>query len=125
MMNKVITLIDALNELRRLRTHDHWSKAQLTTFQTQSLTALRGYAVANSPFYREFYKGLDDAPLDALPVLTKSLLMGHFDDFVTARDIQLDKVRAYLQRGGEGEFEGKYEVAATSGSYFGRTHRSG
>jgi len=116
MINKMMTIFGTLFELRKLRTHDNWSSEQLKTHQAQALTALRHFAVTNSPFYREFYKGLDDAPLDALPILTKSLMMEHFDDFVTARAIQLDKVRAYLQRGGEGQFEGKYEVAATSGS---------
>src|SRR6266487_5285845 len=109
MINKMMMIFDTLFELRRLRTHDNWSSDQLKTHQAQALTTLRHFAITNSPFYREFYKGLDHAPLDALPILTKSLMMEHFDDFVTTRAIQLDKGRAYLQRGSEGQFEGKYE----------------
>jgi phenylacetate-CoA ligase len=116
MINKVTTMFDVLLELRRLRSNDHWSREQLQAHQDRSLAALRQFAALNSPFYREFYKGLEDAPLEALPVLTKSVMMEQFDDFVTDKDIHLSAVRAYLDNGSVGRFRGSYEVAATSGS---------
>src|SRR5262245_24730208 len=113
MITKARTLIDALMELRRLRAHDHWAREQLQVHQDRSLASLRQFTTINSPFYRTFHKGFEDAPLEALPVLTKSVMMEHFDELVTDRSVRLSEVRAYLDRQSPGRFREKYEVAAT------------
>jgi phenylacetate-CoA ligase len=58
-----------------------------------------------------------DAPLSALPVLTKAELMEHFDELVTAPDVRLGAVEEYLAglRGNE-LFRGRYYVCATAGT---------
>jgi phenylacetate-CoA ligase len=116
MFDKSATIFNALRELRRLRSHEQWSKEQLLAHHEQSLASLRSFATANSPFYRDLYRGFEDAPLQDLPVITKSLMMEHFDEFVTTHGVQLNEVRDYLEGGSEGRFKGKYQVAATSGS---------
>lgn len=78
---------------------------------------MREYAYAHSPFYRRFHNGLTDRPLDELPVLTKALVMEHFDEIVTDRSVHLTDVEAHVNalRGNE-RFLGRYYVASTSGS---------
>src|SRR5262249_44935236 len=51
------------------------------------------------------------------PVLTKGMLMEHFDELVTDRDIRLEDVWHYLaDPGGQERFLNRYRVMATSGS---------
>jgi phenylacetate-CoA ligase len=50
-------------------------------------------------------------------VLTKSMLMEHFDDLVTDRSISLEAVRRHVEQSTTGElFLDRYRVTATSGS---------
>lgn len=102
-----------------LRSHDHWSREALLNAQARSLTELRRFAVARSPFYHRLHAGLDSAPLDALPIVTKQTLMERFDDVVTDREIHLADVEGYLARASASAtdtFRGHYRVAATGGT---------
>src|SRR5690348_5025658 len=106
-----------LHDLEQLRKRDQWTREQLQSFQEQALSRMRKYAYARSPFYQQFHAGLLDRPLQELPVLTKSMLMEHFDELVTDRAIHLEAVRQYLAGAREAErFLGRYWVNATSGS---------
>ena len=102
---------------RQLRQRDRWTRRQLETHQARTLRLLREHAYANSPFYRRFHKGLEDRPLDELPVLSKALLMEHFDELVTDPMVRLADVEGHVSalRGNE-RFLGRYYVASTSGS---------
>ena len=106
-----------LAELRQLRQREHWTRQQLEAYQANTLRSLREYVYAYSPFYQRFHKGLTDRPLHELPVLTKAMLMEHFDELVTDRTIHLEEVKAYVARPSVDEpFLGRYLVNATSGS---------
>jgi phenylacetate-CoA ligase len=103
--------------LGQLRKHEHWTRQQLEGYQAESLRRLRDYAYSHSPFYQRFHKGLIDRPLHELPVLTKQMVMEHFDDLVTDRTVRLDAVRAHMANDQEGKrFLNRYWVTATSGS---------
>lgn len=115
-IQKTITIVKALRELDRLRSQTRWSRAEIENHQQTALTSLRAFAYANSPFYQEFHRGYQKASLAELPVLTKRLLMDHFDRVVTDPKIKLEEVRSYLSDGAQGRFLGRYELAATSGS---------
>jgi putative adenylate-forming enzyme len=81
------------------------------------LRACREYAYAHSPFYQRFHRGLTDRPLQELPVLTKEMLMEHFDELVTDRAVRLEDVRQYMAGpGGQESFLNRYRMMATSGS---------
>ena len=96
---------------------DRWTREELIAYQSHALAELRALALARSPFYREFHRGLDAAPLESLPVLTKATLMERFDDLVTDRDVRLSEVEAHLASTGSTDlFRGRYRVAATSGT---------
>jgi hypothetical protein len=66
-----------------LRSHDRWSRDVLLDHQARSLAELRRFAFARSPFYRVLHAGFEDAPLEALPVVTKRTSMERFDAVVT------------------------------------------
>ena len=73
--------------------------------------------MARSPFYRRFHKGLEHAPLGALPALTKAEVMSAFDDTVTDRAIRLADVKEFAARMQVGDlFRGRYHIVATSGT---------
>jgi putative adenylate-forming enzyme len=100
-----------------LRTHDRWPRDELLAYQARRLRELRQYAVARSPFYQELHRGLEDAPLSALPAVTKATLMDRFDDLVTDRDVRFADVEAYLTRASATDvFRGRYRVTATGGT---------
>lgn len=102
---------------RQFRQRDRWTRQQLEAYQAHALHRLREYAYARSPFYGRFHKGLTNHPLQELPVLTKGLLMEHFDELVTDCAVRLQELEAYLAaaRGSE-RFLDRYWVNATSGS---------
>ena len=110
-------LLKTLGAIAQLSEHERWSRPQLEKYQSKSLRHLREYAYARSPFYQRFHQGLFDHPLHELPVLTKSMLMEHFDELVTDRSIHLDTVREFVDARVEDRlFLDRYRVAATSGS---------
>lgn len=96
---------------------DRWSRDELLAHQSRALADLRAFALARSPFYREFHRGLRVAPLDVLPVLTKATLMERFDELVTDPDVRFGDVEAHLASAGPTDlFRGRYRVAATGGT---------
>jgi phenylacetate-CoA ligase len=104
--------------LRRvLRGHERWSPAQLQEHQSRQLARLRHDAVSRSPFYQRFHQGLEHRPLAELPVLTKAMLLEHFDEITTDPALRLKDLEAYLAHlAGDELFAGRYWVATTSGS---------
>jgi phenylacetate-CoA ligase len=104
--------------LRRvLRRRERWSRAQVEDYQRRKLAALRSHAVLRSPFYQRFHQGLRDRPLAELPVLTKAMLLDHFDEITTDPALHLDDLEAYLAGlVGDERFAGRYWVSSTSGS---------
>lgn len=110
------TLIAVLARRRAIRRHERWDRAALAAHQARALAALREHARTRSRFYQRFHHGLESAPLEALPVLTKATLMEHFDELVVDPEVRLVDALAHLERGGEPLFRDRYVVAATSGS---------
>lgn len=106
-----------MNTLRQLRQRERWTRPQLEAHQAESLRRLREHAYARSPFYQRLHEGLFDRPLHELPVLTKAMVMEHFDELVTDRVVRLEDVRAHMARDREGKrFMNRFWVTATSGS---------
>jgi phenylacetate-CoA ligase len=103
---------------RRLRARERWTPEQVAAHQARAVAALRGHALARSPFYRRLHAGLEDALLAALPPVSKAALMDAFDEAVTDRALRLVDLQAYLEaeRSDGSLFAGRYWVSATSGS---------
>ena len=97
--------------------HESWTRQQLEDYQARALRACREYAYAHSPFYQRFHQGLMDRPLQDLPVLTKSMMMEHFDELVTDSAVRLHDVQQYLAHGDRTKrFLDRYMTTGTSGS---------
>ena len=102
---------------KQFAVHDSWNREQLEAFQSSELAKLREFAYAHAPFYRQFHDGLMDRPLQELPVLTKAVMMEHFDEIVTDPRIHLAEVQAHLSAlHDDAQFLDMYWVMATSGS---------
>jgi len=106
----------------RYRRRDRWSRRELEAHQARSLSELRRWAYAMSPFYARNHAGLFDAPLSELPPVTKAELMDHFDEAVTTprlhlRDID-DHLRALAESGDDPgrPWLGRWWAAATAGT---------
>ena len=101
----------------RLRTHERWTTDQLSAHQAAAFAELREHALNRSRFYQRFHAGLETAPLEQLPVLTKRELMASFDELVTDRAVRLTDVERHLAalRGNE-RYMGRYWVSRTAGS---------
>ena len=102
---------------RQLERACTWTRAELEQRRQTRLAQLRRFAVERSPFYRRFHAGFEQRPLGELPILTKALMMEHFDELVTDRAVRLSDADAFL-RGEPGDrlFLDRYVVLSTSGS---------
>jgi len=88
--------------------------------QRERLAGMVSFARANSPYYRERYQGLPERVENPalLPVTDKKKLMARFDDWVTDRDVTIEKVRPFVENPdlfGK-HLLGKYLVITTSGT---------
>lgn len=88
--------------------------------QRARLAQMTAFARANSPYYRELYNGLPGRVEDPtlLPFTDKKKLMASFDNWVTDREVTIEKARAFISNPdlAGGQFLGKYLLAATSGT---------
>lgn len=102
---------------RQLRGHEQCSRDRLLAFQSRRLEELRRFTIERSPYYRRIHQGLEDKPLNQLPVVTKSELMAHFDEAVTDGAVRFDGVARHVSSMTRDEqYLGRYWVSATSGS---------
>ena len=111
-------ILKVLAQRHWLRQRDRWMHWQLEEYQGRALRLLRERAYERSPFYRHFHKGFTDRSLNDLPVLTKQMVMEHFDELVTDPALRLAEVEAHLATlsGGDELLDRRYRVASTSGS---------
>ncbi|KMO71298.1 hypothetical protein [Mycolicibacterium chlorophenolicum] len=102
---------------RALRRRERWTRAELLKHQQRELATLRAFASVQSPFYQHLHRGLERAPLNELPVITKAMLMDNFDALSTDSAVRLRRLQAYLDELTTNDpFAGRYWVSATSGS---------
>ena len=87
--------------------------------QQQRLQKLVQYAKANSPYFAQKYAELGDSfTLQDLPVTNKVELMSRFNEWMTDRDITLEKVEHFMDNKDNigRKMDDKYLVNTTSGS---------
>lgn len=104
------------------RRRDHWDATKIAAHQDHALQELRRTAYAGSGFYRRHHAGLQAAPFDRLPPVTKADLMRHLDEAVTVPDLRLADLEQHLRSlvaedGDPGvPWKGRWWVAATAGT---------
>lgn len=96
-----------------------WTRERLAEWQRVQLRELIAHAIANSPFHRERLGHVDvDAPLEALPTMSKRDLSASFDDIVTDRRVTREVAEDHLASLDDGDayLLEEYHVIATGGS---------
>jgi phenylacetate-CoA ligase len=112
-----LTPFFVIRKRRSLERTCAWTCDHLARQQQRRLAELRRFSRSRSPFYQRFHRGLEHAPLDALPVLTKATMMESFDELVTDRSIRLADAEAFLRSDrADGLFRDRYVALSTSGS---------
>lgn len=114
-MNEIfLRLLSDIRTTRRLDT------AEILQKQRTRFAEIVAFARANSPYYQQLYEELPPAIEDPrlLPVTNKKTLMAWFNDWVTDREVTLEKARAFVEDPRMiGElFLGKYLTAIGTGS---------
>lgn len=98
---------------------DKMSVSERQKLQQSRLKALISYVKANSPYFAELYKDIDEnSPLTDLPATNKKEMMSNFDAWMTDRAITKSKVEEFMSDVSNvgTKLDGKYLVYATSGS---------
>jgi phenylacetate-CoA ligase len=115
-------LLTAFRKAREVRRAATLTRAELEANQLAKFRRLVRHANDRSPYYRGIIaeRGIDIArcePKD-FPVLTKSLLMRHFDEIVTVPGVTKQAIAEFLTRSKDPteRLFGKYRVIHTSGS---------
>lgn len=93
---------------------------EIASQQQRRLQEIARYARANAPFYGALYRNIpqDRIELGALPSVTKSELMDHFDEAVTDPAVARADVEMFMTRNAPGRklYLGRYLPATTSGT---------
>jgi phenylacetate-coenzyme A ligase PaaK-like adenylate-forming protein len=111
------SLLWLLRDTRSARKH---GPAAIAQRRRARLAEIVGFARANSPYYRDRYRDLPERIENPtlLPITTKKALMARFDDWVTDREVTIEKTRPFVENPdlfGK-QFLGKYLVITTSGT---------
>src|SRR4051812_40929817 len=101
-----------------------WPLERLHRLRDERLRALLRTATARSPWHRRRLAGVDvdavtGADLAAIPTMTKTDVMEHWDQIVTDRRLTLELAEAQLERvasEGPAYLLGEYQVVTTGGS---------
>src|SRR3954468_22042794 len=101
-----------------------WPLERLHRLRDERLRALLRTAKARSPWHAERLAGVDvdavtGADMAAIPTMTKTDVMEHWDEIVTDRRLTLELAEAHLERvasEGPAYLLGKYQVVTTGGS---------
>ena len=102
------------------KARERMSYDDIRALQLERLRSLVRHAVANSPFYRRLYSGIDLENFDItdLPPISKADLMENFDELLCVRDLTLRELEEFVSdesRAGE-LYKDKYVVSHSSGT---------
>lgn len=115
-MNALETDLRLLWLRRTHARHDRWTALQVRQHQDRALGRLRSFAMARSRWYARAHRGLADAPLEALPILTKAEVIAARDEIVTDDRLRGADLQRWLDEHPDEPFLDRYWLVATSGS---------
>ncbi|MBI5122936.1 phenylacetate--CoA ligase family protein [Candidatus Roizmanbacteria bacterium] len=96
------------------------NKTYLNEIQMKRLKEIVNYARVHSEYYKKLYENVpvDFDSIEELPTTNKSVLMSHFDDWVTDKAIKLSELSKFIADTSliGKMFLEKYHVAITSGT---------
>lgn len=108
-----------------LRSNTKKSRNNIQKMQDKKLRKLLKYAYENSPYYHSSFEkagitrdSLNTCLMSSLPTIDKELLMKHFDELVTTKDLQQENLRMFDEETKEHTilYRNKYHVVHSSGS---------
>lgn len=111
--------------LWRLKRNEKMTLQQMHAFQQVKLRKMLRYAYAHSDYYRRAFEkagitaeNLDTTPLSHFPTMDKSALLKHFDELVTAPDLQQEALRRFDEQEtfDRKPFLDQYHIVHSSGS---------
>lgn len=98
---------------------NNMDKNKLKKLQDKRLKKIVKYARENSAYFNELYKGIgDNFKIEDLPVTNKIDMMKYFDDWVTDKNINMQRIEEYTKNiDNVGKMiDNKYLIFKTSGS---------
>lgn len=116
---------DVINRYPEYRKRLYYSKDQLQLWRDQRLRALLTYAKHHSPWYRKQFATINvdkftEKNLCDIPPVNKKILMEHWNQFVTKKQLSLKQVERHIAKKGKDidtlYLLDQYHVLATSGS---------
>jgi phenylacetate-coenzyme A ligase PaaK-like adenylate-forming protein len=115
-MKRLHDTVRGIRASKELMERERWPRGRLERFQQERLVELARHAAEHAPGWRErLPRGR--LRLSELPVLTKSALMGGFDELVTDRRLRRDELLEHLTRIHDDALHlGEYRVMTSSGS---------
>lgn len=91
--------IDIKDALKLVDQGTEVNSTERQNLQKERLRNLVDYVRINSPYFQDLYKNLpEDFNLTDLPVTEKAILLNNYDDWVTDRNLNKEKVLKYLDR---------------------------
>ncbi len=117
--------LELLRAVYAVRKAESLNNEQVQQLQDQRLKKLLKHTVANSRFYRRFYRehginegDLDEVRVEDLPIIDKNIMMENYDDFVTDPAIKQAGLEAFINESPTpgSKYKKKYSVVHTSGS---------
>lgn len=116
-MSRLWNLLRASKDIRRSQ---KMSREDLLLLQEQRWRRLARLAREKSPFYRNQFKGLDleRCAFEELPVLTKAMLVEHWDEIVTDPRLRQAELTKHFATPGNWNklLHGRWMVSMTSGT---------
>src|SRR6185437_12631698 len=104
------------------KTHTRLTKEQIKEMQMKKFRKLIVYVSRHSHYYSELIKNnnitVETCKPEDFPILTKEIVMDHFDEIVTDQRITKEKISSFLSQSQNPSqlFLNKYYVINTSGS---------
>lgn len=120
-MNYLKTFMD----LYRFKKNVRLNAEKMRSLQDGKLRKLLRFAWEHSAYYRMTFEKagiteeqLDTLPLSCFPTIDKQVLLGHFDELVTAPELKQENLREFDagEAADRKPYQGKYHVVHSSGS---------
>lgn len=117
--------IRLLWDLYQLKKNVTQNEEQIRILQEKKMRKLVRYAYQHSAYYHRTFaeagiseENIDQIPLKQFPVIDKELLMRHFDELVTDREVKQEKLRKFDESASSKSenYLGTYHIIHSSGS---------
>lgn len=120
-----LSIINIILKIRQMKKSETMSPEQLESIQRKRFEKQLKNVIQRSEFYKNYYQEhgvnlekTDQIALEDLPIIDKSIMMEHFDQFVCDKNLKKSELEKFVSDPAttDKKYKGKYEVMHTSGS---------